>query len=398
MPPVSIFGGLTYWPLALALGLVVGVVTSPLPLQAEFAAAGHGMQTILRGTLPNANLYLETRPTWLNQATPPKPYVVEAGFALPPCDAVPVSRLVMTVWGGTASYVCQMEVRINGTHLPQAAPLVFGTTNDAQAVFSAALPSVYGAGFGVWLVSIPVPGNLLLRNGATNRVEVTVTTPDSFDGRIQHLTLLAVYQSAGLTNVLDYFVAEGSGDLYRAPTGSQMDSRTVPLGTLDPAGVSAARLRVLYTYGDTGQNDRLYFNGVQLGSDDVAGWDKAGTGLDFGPSVVDFEVLTSLAVTNEVRFSVSAADVPGTRESSLRPQLAVLAVTRPPVPPALKIALNVVITWPVSAETYQLEFRPQVDGGEWQEVTNAPVLMNGQNTVILPRTTPQQFYRLRKTN
>jgi hypothetical protein len=379
--------------LALAAGLAV-----PAEVQAEFASAGQGIQRVLQGTVSDGALFLETRSTWSNQATPAKPYLVEAWFALPACGAVPVSRLTMTVWGGTASYVCNLGVKINGTDLPMAAPLTFGNTNDANAVFSATAPSVYGAGFGVWLISLPVPGNLLFKEGSSNHVQLTVNTPDSFDGRINQVTLLAVYQAAALNNTFDYVLAEGSGDIYRAPTAPQVDARTVPLGTLHSASATAARLRVLYTYGDLGQNDRLYFNGNQLGGNDVSGWDRAASGLDFGPNVVNIDVLGILMATNAVRFSVAAADVPGTRESSLRPQLAVLEVTSPPAPPALDIALNVVITWPVSADTHQLVFRPHMDSGTWTDVTNLPVVINGQNTLILPRTSPQQFYQLRKTH
>jgi hypothetical protein len=381
-----------------ALALALGIAVAPFPAHAGYASPGQGIQTVIHGTLAHGALFMDTRACWTNLATPEKPYVVDTWFALPRCEAVPMGRLVLTVWGGTANYICNLGVQINGTNVPLAAPLTFGTTNDANAVFSASLPSVYGAGSGVWLVGLPVPGAMLHRDGTSNHVQFTVTTPDSFDGRMSQVTLLAVYQSAALNHTFEYAVAEGSGDIYRAPTGAQVDARTVALGTVNATDVTAARLQVLYAYGDKDQNDRLYFNGDQLGGDDVAGWDKVGSGLDYGPSVVSFDVLGGLAASNAVTFSVAAADVPGTRESSLRPQCAVLTVTRPPTPPALAIGLNVVISWPVSAEASQLEFRPQADSGEWTVVTNAPVVIHGQNTVILPRTSPEQYYRLHKTN
>ena len=216
---------------------------------------------------------------------------------------------------------------------------------------------------------------------------------------MQHVTLLAVYQKSSLANTLDYSIAEGGGDIYKTPTGSQVSQRSVPFAPVNPAAATAGKLQVLYTYGDA-LNDRLYFNGVQLGGDDVAQWDKTGTGLNYGPSVASFEVLGSLAATNSVRFTVAATDVPGTRETSLRPQLAALTVTRPPqtAPPALGIALNVVVTWPVSTDTYQLQFRPSLEAGSWSNVTNAPTVINGQNAVLLPRGAVQQFYQLQKTN
>ncbi|MBN2505503.1 MAG: hypothetical protein JXQ71_02295 [Verrucomicrobia bacterium] len=64
--------------------------------------------------------------------------------------------------------------------------------------------------------------------------------------------------------------------------------------------------------------------------------------------------------------------------------------------PELVIGLNVVIAWPVSGNVYQLEWRSEPDTGEWNPVTNAPVVLGGMNTVILPRDRPQQFYQLRK--
>jgi hypothetical protein len=51
-------------------------------------------------------------------------------------------------------------------------------------------------------------------------------------------------------------------------------------------------------------------------------------------------VLTNLTATNAVRFSVVSGEVPDPRETSLRPQLAVLAVTRPIAPPTLAITVQ----------------------------------------------------------
>lgn len=67
--------------------------------------------------------------------------------------------------------------------------------------------------------------------------------------------------------------------------------------------------------------------------------------------------------------------------------------------PELAIGLNVTISWPASTDTYQLEFRTNVNTGIWTPFTNAvPVVINGMNTVILPPSSPQRFYQLRKTN
>lgn len=385
-----------------AVGLALSTVLAGLTPFAEagYALYGQGMQVITNGSMPNAALFLETRTTWLNGTVPEKPYTVGTGFTLPACDAVGPARLVLTVWGGTAAYACQLQVRVNGTNLPGANPLNFGTTGDANLSFSPVAPNVYGGGSGVWLVSLPVPSEMLLR-GASNTVEAIVNTADSLDGRIQQITLCAVYQQAALSNTFQFALAEGSGDLYTNTTSGRVAARSIPLGTVNPTNATAARLHALYTYGDVNQNDRLFFNALQLGGNNVADYDKAVGGFDFAPDTADFDILSALQASNSVKFTVSANDgVPWPGESTLRPSLAILEVTSPPAvtPPALAIALNVVISWPASAERYQLEFRPNADAGEWTPVTNAPLLLHGQNTVILPSTNPRQFYQLRKTN
>ena len=69
----------------------------------------------------------------------------------------------------------------------------------------------------------------------------------------------------------------------------------------------------------------------------------------------------------------------------------------PHVPaPEVAIGLNVTVTWPVSSDTYQLEWRSQVDVGEWTPVTNEVVVIDGKKTVILPPSSPRRFYQLRK--
>jgi hypothetical protein len=66
--------------------------------------------------------------------------------------------------------------------------------------------------------------------------------------------------------------------------------------------------------------------------------------------------------------------------------------------PELAVGLNATLSWPANTDTYQLEWRELVDMGLWTPVTNTPVVINGMNTVILPPSSPQRFYQLRKTN
>lgn len=79
-------------------------------------------------------------------------------------------------------------------------------------------------------------------------------------------------------------------------------------------------------------------------------------------------------------------------------ELFVQQVIRHEPAPELAIGLNVTVAWPATAADYQLEWRAQAESGEWTPVTHAPVAIHGTNTVILPPTSAQQFYQLRKTN
>lgn len=66
--------------------------------------------------------------------------------------------------------------------------------------------------------------------------------------------------------------------------------------------------------------------------------------------------------------------------------------------PELTIGLNVTVHWPITAGACQLEWRAEAGGGDWTPVTNTPVAIDGRNTVLLPPTSPRQFYQLRKTD
>ena len=380
-------------PITMVSAIATFLAVPAFQAQGGFASQGSGMGIISNGSVANGALYMETRSTWTNLSSTAKPYIIEQSFSLPVCDQVAASHLVMTIWGGTANYTCNLGLQINGTNLP-ATPFLFGSTNDTNPIFSTSAPNVYGSGSGVWVVGLPIPSEMLYKNGNSNQMQVTINTPDSFDGRINQMTLIAVYQKAALNNIFEYAIAEGAGDIYKSPTGAQLDQRIIPLGTFTPTNAITAQLKAVYTYGDINQNDRLYFNNTQLGGEDVANYDKTAAGLDYGPNVVSFDVLGSLMSSNVVKFSVSSTDIIGTRETSLRPEIAALGVTFPAQSPALAIDMNIVITWPVSATAYQVQQSSNVESGDWTTVTNTPAVINGQNVLILPRTSPQQFYRL----
>ena len=70
--------------------------------------------------------------------------------------------------------------------------------------------------------------------------------------------------------------------------------------------------------------------------------------------------------------------------------------TAPSAPAALSIANKPVITWPGSLSNYQLQSRDSPASTTWTAVTNSPILVNGQNTVILDSAAAQKFYRLQR--
>lgn len=63
--------------------------------------------------------------------------------------------------------------------------------------------------------------------------------------------------------------------------------------------------------------------------------------------------------------------------------------------PALSIASKVVIAWPASTPNGVLESADSLASANWQAVTNTPVVLDGQPTVILGPEAAGRFYRLR---
>jgi hypothetical protein len=390
--------------LTLTTGLLPHAANAGFSLPSGSASPGHGISNVLSGSIANGALFWQSTTNWLNAGNPITTYTTYAvtnDYNLPACDSVSLARIVATIWGGTATNASEMTVTVNGTNLSAANPLVFGSTTDANPVFSAASANAYGSGSGVWLVTLPVPPEMLFKDNTPNSIIVSQTSTNGFDGRVHHVTLLAVYQKSSLVNTFDYSIAEGGGDIYKTPTGSQVSRRTVPFAPVNPTNATAATLQVLYTYGDANY-DRLYFNNTidrtnQLGSDNVADWSTAV--LTYGPSVLSFDVLTYLTVSNTVTFSVGA-DVPPTPEASLRPQLAALAVTRPASVPLPSLTINSagVIAWTTNSAGFSLESNTNLVGGTWASVTNVPDVSGDQFTVTVGQSESQQFFRLKKSN
>lgn len=70
----------------------------------------------------------------------------------------------------------------------------------------------------------------------------------------------------------------------------------------------------------------------------------------------------------------------------------------PQAPATLAIAPKMELSWPVSGAGYQLEYSTVLNPTDWLPVTTPPVVVNGQNIVLEPPSSPQRFYRLRKLN
>jgi hypothetical protein len=168
----------------------------------------------------------------------------------------------------------------------------------------------------------------------------------------------------------------------------------VTFDAVHPTAATAATLNVLYTYADA-NNDRLYFNGTQFGGDNVAQFDTSV--VNNGPSVLSFDVLANLVATNTVTFSVGA-DVPGTPETSLRPQLAALAVTR-------AAATILAPTLAITVQTNQARLTIIGESNRTYTVLSSPDLLNwntnasfiSTNSVSLwsvPATNATRFFRV----
>jgi len=81
-------------------------------------------------------------------------------------------------------------------------------------------------------------------------------------------------------------------------------------------------------------------------------------------------------------------------------QLWLVAVQSVTIPPTLQARVSggsVVISWPGAADSYGLEMSSDLSSSNsWTPVTNAPVVVDFQNTVTNAISQPGQYYRLRK--
>jgi len=64
--------------------------------------------------------------------------------------------------------------------------------------------------------------------------------------------------------------------------------------------------------------------------------------------------------------------------------------------PALNLAQKIVVAWPAATTTnWVLEAAATVNAATWNAVTNTPVTVDGQPSVVLDRNADQQYFRMR---
>lgn len=127
-----------------------------------------------------------------------------------------------------------------------------------------------------------------------------------------------------------------------------------------------------------------------LGSTNVWPWSLA----MFHPAVT----APAVNCTHSANFEAFAVDlITGLQVSSIAP--AGFTLTWSDVAsgrPTLQLGPDLVLAWPGAATNYVLEASSSPMSGNWQVVTNTPILNSGRYTLPLGSTNPAQFYRLRR--
>ena len=321
-------------PSIVAIMVTAAVAMSAGKAWGTYSLPGQGLLQISCGSVSNGALYMQSNNTWDSVTPSGTDPFAGTSFVTPAYDDLVNPRLVLTVWGGSPTNICDMSVAVNGQGIGS---IHIGGTGDTNSAFSPTATNVYGSGSGLWLLSIPVPAADLAPN-STNSLSVTYTnTPVvggyQFDGRIVQATLLSVYQKASLKNTFDYAIAEGSGDIYQTTTtlsGGDSTSRTVSLGPVSTSPPSLASLVGLYTYATSTKTSSLFFDGTNLGNPPTTG------STNYAADPFSYNVTSMLPPNNSVTFSDTQSQSTG----ALRPELVGLFVTTP-VPEPATIALAV---------------------------------------------------------
>ncbi len=132
-------------------------------------------------------------------------------------------------------------------------------------------------------------------------------------------------------------------------------------------------------FGTAGATNALYWNGVMFHPVAAAPPGTNSYTATFEVYLVDTTTGQEVANSSSGAFAFNWTDI-----SDGRPTL------------SLSFAPNIVVTWPVATTTnWVLESAATLSAATWTIVTNMPVTVNGQPSVILDQNATQQFFRMR---
>ena len=129
-------------------------------------------------------------------------------------------------------------------------------------------------------------------------------------------------------------------------------------------------------FGTAGVTNALSWNGMMFHPGITA---QAGTGTytaTFEAFLLDTTTGQPIAGANSGSFELNWTTLPDGR-------------------PILSLAPKVLIAWPGSTTNYVLEAASDLSGAPWQPVTNTPVLLDGQPTVVLDPGEARKYFRMR---
>lgn len=308
----------------LYLGVLLGLAITSWCM-AGFNYPGHELQVVKSEQgLENAAISFHTNPLWID-FTPEKPYNFNTSFTLPGTNEIIFARLYLNIWGGTNAYTCQVDTTINGTAI---GVIDIGGTEDDNPTYDANRTCLYGSGYGSWQVAYSGVSELLYLDGTSNVVDVTVSDPTgNFDGRTIDATLVAVYTDDNLDYVTDYYLIEADGYMRRTPRapGSPAE-RIVNVNSINTSDILKAVYTAHYTHGNSEQFDHLYFNGTQLGDNNIA----VGAMGTYGPDVLAFDVTDLLLPDSTVLYTIDETVTGATSEFSINAKIALLEIIHTP--------------------------------------------------------------------
>jgi hypothetical protein len=310
------------------VGAIVLVVAC-LAVSSAWAAYdkyGVGMD-VQTGSVANGVLHVQNYDLWSNTwGGSQAESVYSQAFTGLTCDSYVKAWLVTEVYGGAITNTAKITATINGHKIADSLAVGGASSGDTGS-------NVYGSSVGIWVLSLPIDPSYLNTNGTANQVSVVVGDKTKgagatsyFDGRSSYQTLVTISQNGNLGTSLDYALAVGGGDI--GTSSGYVTSRTLNLGSFSIDTFVQADLYGTYIYGSNGQMDKLLLNGNSLLGDDVA----KGIGVTDYPSDFVYASVPEadlLATGNTLKYTVDAADFPAgsTRESSVRPEFAILGVT-----------------------------------------------------------------------